>query len=436
VITVIVGALMAVDPVVTLSVLVLTAATGWTVVSRVQRRLKVQGQAKQQYFEAMIRWVNQSFGSLKEITILGRQGWFVEIYGRSAAGFGHSLRFVAMAHQLPRLVIEAMAVSVIALTVLLVQWQGGGIERIIPVLALFGLAAVRLMPSAGRVASMLTMLRYFKPAVDVVHRDLDLDRPRPGAMPQPAVPTRYGAPVLRLAHELALDGVSYRFPGAEAWVLKDVSLVIRKGALVAIAGPSGAGKTTILDLILGLLTPDTGRVLVDGRDVRENLRAWQANIGYVPQVAYILDDSIRRNVALGVPDAEIDDERVWWALCGAQLESFAQALPGRLDTLVGERGSRLSGGERQRLGIARALYHDPDVLVMDEPTSALDYATEHEVIRVIDAMRGQKTVLVVAHRLSTVRSCDEIYMVRQGTVSGPLQYGDVVALAGAAGDVP
>jgi ATP-binding cassette subfamily C protein len=240
---------------------------------------------------------------------------------------------------------------------------------------------------------------------------------------------------MRLKAELALAGVAYHYPGTERLAVEDVSLVIRKGALVGLVGPSGSGKTTILDLTLGLLTPSGGRLLVDGQDIHEDLRAWQANIGYVPQIAYILDDSIRRNVALGVADTEIDDDRVWWALHAAQLESFVTSLPRRLDTIVGERGSRVSGGERQRLGIARALYHDPDVLVMDEPTSALDYATEHEVLRVIDAMKGQKTMLVVAHRLSTVRSCDEIYMVRHGGVSGPLQYENVAALAQAGGDV-
>ena len=239
---------------------------------------------------------------------------------------------------------------------------------------------------------------------------------------------------MRLVNEIALIDVSYQYPGADRFAIEDVSLVIKKGTLLGIIGPSGSGKTTLVDLILGLFKPGEGRLLVDGSDIDENLRGWQANIGYIPQITYLLDDSIRRNVALGVPEAEIDEDRVRWTLRAAQIESFVTSLPHQLDTVVGERGSRLSGGERQRLGIARALYHDPDVLVMDEPTSALDYATEHEVIRAIDTMRGQKTVVVVSHRLTAVRSCDEIYMVRQGRLAGPLQYEDVAALAGTAGD--
>lgn len=217
---------------------------------------------------------------------------------------------------------------------------------------------------------------------------------------------------------LELSHINYSYPNAALPSLQDVSLTIRSGESVGFIGTSGAGKSTLVDILLGLLTPDTGTVRVDGKDIQDNLRNWQDQVGYVPQSIFLTDDTLRRNVAFGLPDEEIDDVAVQRAIKAAQLEVFLADLPDGLETMVGERGVRLSGGQRQRIGIARALYHDPAVLVLDEATSALDTATEHEVMLAVRALQRSKTVIIIAHRLSTVEHCDRLYRLERGCVVG------------------
>jgi ABC-type multidrug transport system fused ATPase/permease subunit len=226
--------------------------------------------------------------------------------------------------------------------------------------------------------------------------------------------------------DLLIDGVSYRYPGATEDVLHDVRLRIPHGTMAGFVGSSGAGKSTLIDVILGLLTPTAGRVLVDGLDIQENLRGWQDRIGYVSQAIYLCDDSIRRNVAFGVADADIDDGAVRRALQAAQLDQFVDGLAEGIETNVGERGVRLSGGQRQRIGIARALYHGPAVLVLDEATSALDTETEESVMAAVNALHGTKTVIIVAHRLTTVANCDRLYRLDHGRIVQSGNYTNVV----------
>ena len=220
--------------------------------------------------------------------------------------------------------------------------------------------------------------------------------------------------VLDFAREIHIDSLGYAYPGQKGNALHDITITIPKNASIGFVGASGAGKTTIVDVLLGLLTPTEGRVLVDGKDIHEGISAWQRKIGYIPQQIYLTDDTIRRNVAFGLPDEEIDDEAVWAALEAAQLRDLVEALPERLDAEVGEHGSRLSGGQRQRIGIARALYRRPEVLVMDEATSALDNQTERHFVEALDRLQGEHTMIVIAHRLSTVRGCDTLYMLDDG----------------------
>jgi ATP-binding cassette, subfamily B, bacterial PglK len=219
-----------------------------------------------------------------------------------------------------------------------------------------------------------------------------------------------------LATALTLEHISFKYPGTDRWALNDVSMTVPRGASVGFIGGSGAGKSTLVDIVLGLLTPVSGAVCVDGADIQTGLRGWQNQIGYVPQAIFLTDDTLRRNVALGLPDGRIDEPAVWRALHFAQLDLFAADLPDGLDTIVGERGIRLSGGQRQRIGIARALYHDPAVLVLDEATSSLDIHTERGLLEAVRALRGDKTLLVVAHRLSTVECCDRVYRLENGKV--------------------
>jgi ATP-binding cassette subfamily C protein len=259
----------------------------------------------------------------------------------------------------------------------------------------------------------MATIKFYQPAVDLVIRDLAEGEksPRPAAMAR--VP---------LAASVEARGLSYTYAGAASPALREVTLKIDRGTVVAFVGRSGAGKSTLVDILIGLHLPASGCVVVDGRDVAADIRGWQRNIGYVPQSIFLTDDSLRRNVAFGIDDAEIDEAGVLRALQAAQLGEFARSLPRGLDTVVGERGSRLSGGQRQRIGIARALYRDPDVLVLDEPTSALDRQTADDVAAVLTSLKGRKTVLLIAHQRSTVRVCQHIFLLRNGELAAEGTY--------------
>jgi ABC-type multidrug transport system fused ATPase/permease subunit len=264
------------------------------------------------------------------------------------------------------------------------------------------------MPSVNRVLSAVQYLRYGLPVINTLHEELQL------AVPEPAAQNNNGAATFQ--HEIRLTDITYTYPNAPAPALNQLSLSIQKDESVGFIGPSGSGKSTLVDVVLGLLTPSAGQVVVDSKDIQQNLRHWQDRIGYVPQSIYLTDDTLKRNVAFGLPDGQIDDIAVQRAIQAAQLDEFVASLPDGLETLVGERGIRLSGGQRQRIGIARALYHDPVVLVLDEATSALDIATERGVMQAVTALHGSKTILIVAHRLSTVEHCNRLYRLHEGRV--------------------
>jgi ABC-type multidrug transport system fused ATPase/permease subunit len=291
--------------------------------------------------------------------------------------------------------------------------QHRDITRIMPTLGLFSVAAFRLMPSVNRVLGAVQSIRFALPAITTLHEELSLTAPEP---------VRKDATVV-FETQIELAGVSFRYPGATTPALENLSIRIRKGESVGFVGPSGSGKSTLVDVVLGLLTPSVGQVNVDGHDIQDDLRGWQDQIGYVPQSIYLTDDTLRRNVAFGLAPEQINNTAVERAIKAAQLDEFVATLSEGWETVVGERGVRLSGGQRQRIGIARALYHDPAVLVLDEATSALDGDTERGVMRAITALQGQKTILIVAHRLSTVEHCDRLYHLELGQIVG----GDIVA---------
>ena len=284
-------------------------------------------------------------------------------------------------------------------------WRGKPLEALLPTLGLFTAAAFRLMPSVNRVLAGFQSLRFTLPVVDTLHSEFRLFNA--------TIAPKHGQP-LPFKHALTLHQVSFQYPSTEAQALRGVSLTIPLGASVGFIGGSGAGKSTLVDIILGLLTPVSGTVKVDGIDIQTNLRGWQDQIGYVPQSIYLTDDTLRRNVAFGLPADQIDEAAVWRAIQAAQLEQFVNDLPQGLDTPVGEHGIRLSGGQRQRIGIARALYHDPRIMVLDEATSSLDTATEREVMEAVRALQGNKTLLIVAHRLSTTEHCGRLFRLEQG----------------------
>ena len=356
---------------------------------------------------------------------MGNAPFFVERQTRYARDFADCQRSSMLFSTIPRLVIDTMPVTAIVVVVLIIMIRGEDLELVLPVLAMFAVAAMRLMPSAARMANALTHMRFHYAATEVLYDELlAIERMKPM---HDVVPVPDAVPARPFERSLVLEGISYSYPGGSQPALDDVSLEIPKGHWVGFVGPTGAGKSTLIDLILGLFVPTSGGILVDGRNLQENVRGWQRNIGFVPQNVYLLDDTIRRNVAFGVQDHDIDDGQVWRALRAAQIDDLIRSLPGGLDAVVGERGDRISGGERQRLGIARALYRNPQVLVIDEGTANLDNETEAAIVSSLAGLRGDKTIIVVAHRLALVTRCDQVYYLRNGRLLRSGAFVDLVS---------
>ena len=354
-----------------------------------------------------IQHLQQGLGGAKDAKLLGREADFLNQYHVHNAGSEKVSRREFTLGALPRLWLEMLAICALAVLVIGMIGQGKPQDALLPALGLFAAAAFRLMPSANRVINALQCVRFSRPVIDMLSSELRL---LDDTNPQPR-----GGP-LPFTMSLALDRIQFAYPSAETQALRGVSLTISRGSSVGFIGGSGAGKSTLVDIMLGLLTPDSGAVKVDGIDIRTNLRGWQDQIGYVPQSIFLTDDTLRRNVAFGLPSDQINEAGVWRAICAAQLTQFVEDLPKGLETLVGERGVRLSGGQRQRIGIARALYHDPSVLVLDEATSSLDTGTERSFMEAVRALQGDKTVIIVAHRPSTVEHCNRLFRVENGRI--------------------
>ncbi len=368
----------------------------------------------------MLQTLQHALGAIKEIKALGREDFFYRVYAeqqKTRLSLGH---LSVTLEALPPLIIETVFVCGALLVVVLLTLSDGGGGTGLPLLGLFAYAGFRIVPMANRIAWRLTEIRSREVPVQTLYDDY--------LLVTPAAWTEAGGETpVTLRDAIALEDVGYTYPGAATPALRGVSLTVRRGESLGIVGPTGAGKSTLVDLIVGLLPPSVGRVAVDGIDIAGRARAWRRDVGYVPQQVVLLDDTLRRNVALGIADREIDEARVAAALRVAQLDATVAALPRGLDTGVGERGVRLAGGERQRVGIARALYHDPDVVVLDEATAALDTATEVAVADALRALRGEKTVLLIAHRLSTVRGCDRIAVIADGRLADCGTYDELLA---------
>jgi len=403
----IIGLMLFVEPAGTIIVVAILGSAVWGF-HRVSRSWIARwGSARQEHEGKRIQHLQQGLGGAKDVKLLGRENDFLAEFGRHNAGYARVGGRFGFLGQLPRLWLEFLAVSGLAALVIVMIWQGRSIESLLPALGLFGVGAFRLMPSANRILSGVQNMRYGLPAVDVLFAELR-------SLPATTAPDH--ARPLQFCAAVRMEDVSFSYPAAGRPALCGVTVSVPRGSSVGFIGATGAGKSTLVDTLLGLLTPDTGRVTVDGTNVQDNLRGWQDQIGYVPQSIFLTDDTLRRNVAFGVPDAEIDDEAVRRAVKAAQVERAVNEFPDGLATVVGERGVRLSGGQRQRIGIARALYHDPAVLVLDEATSSLDTETERGVMDTVRALQGDKTLIVVAHRLSTVARCDRLFRLEDGRV--------------------
>jgi ATP-binding cassette, subfamily B, bacterial PglK len=366
------------------------------------------GEARQHHGALGVQHLQQGLGGAKEVKLMGRERDFVAQYAFHNLVAARAGGLQTVVQQLPRLWLELLAVVGMAILVETMLLQGRELTSVVSTVGLFAAAAFRLMPSINRVLSATQSLRYSLPAVDRVCCELKLATPE--------IASEKNGGDCPFEREIDLINITYRYPGASAAALQNLSLTVKKGESVGLIGSSGSGKSTTVDLVLGLLTPSCGQISVDRRDIQTCLRSWQDKIGYVPQSIYLTDDTLRRNIAFGLPSANIDDAAVQRAIKAAQLADFVDSLPMKLETVVGERGVRLSGGQRQRIGVARALYHDPPVLVLDEATSALDFETERGVMEAVSALKGTKTILIIAHRLSTVERCDRLYKIEQGAV--------------------
>jgi len=398
------------NPVMTIYAMSILGALVFVVYRIFQKKTRQCGIATQAMSAYLLQTVNQALGCLKEIKILGCEGYFIGEFQRRRKILSDVLTTYTTVQQYPRLVLETIFVCVMSFILFVGKRNSADFGSLAPLIGLYAYTGFRVIPSLNRILVALQTVRFGSAAIDDVLSDLDKFQ---GQRLQTKTTS------ISFDRELVLHDISFSYPGTEEPALVDVNLTIKPGEAIGFVGTTGAGKTTLADIILGLLTPSRGEMLVDGNSILEGgLEAWRRHLGYVPQAVFLLDDTLRRNIALGVSDAEIDDARIRSAIATAQMEDVVAGLPGGLDSMVGERGVRLSGGQRQRLAIARALYHEPDVLVLDEATAALDNRTEQHLSQAIERMAGTRTLLIVAHRLNTIRNCDRIVVMNRGRVVG------------------
>ncbi len=386
----------------------------------VQPRLKRAGVHSHRLNGVVLRQLQEALAGVRDIKLLGRESTVERSYAESREELARVTWLHGTLTELPRTVLETVFLVFTLGFFALTMVSGRSAGMTVSLVGLFAYAGLRIQPSLHKIVSGMNNLRFSAAAVDDIEHDLQLMRRQPRRGPAHTVP-------LPFDDALELHDVAFRYPNADRDALTSVNLRIAQGEAIGICGPTGSGKTTFVDVVAGLLEPTTGHVTVDGREIQEDLRAWQDNLGVVPQTVFLADDTLRHNIAFGIDDAMIDDDAVWNAVHLAQLDEMVAALPDGLETVVGERGVRISGGQRQRVAIARTLYHRPPVLIFDEGTSALDNTTEGELIDAIQSLKGECTILLVAHRLSTVRRCDRIVLIEDGRITGVGAYDVLIA---------
>lgn len=382
-------------------------------------RLNEIGRRNQTIQSRIAKWRIQSIYGLKDVKVLHREEFFVRNYYESGAVGANVARNYAVMNNTPRLLIETVFIVAVLSFIMIYMTRGGDISALFQQLTTFAVAAVRVMPATNRINTYLSEIAYTQPCLDYLYENLteSMKLDVNGSVTGLDGAETEAKPPLELTDKIVLDHISFTYPNTDKPIFTDAHMEVKKGQSVGIMGPSGAGKSTIVDILLGLLHVQAGTITCDGKNIFDNYASWLGHIGYIPQSIYLIDESIRDNIAFGIDADKIDDRRIWEVLEEAQLKEFVEELPEGLETTIGDRGVRISGGQRQRLGIARALYHDPEILVFDEATSALDGDTEQAVMEAVNSFHGRKTMVIIAHRLNTIAKCDVIYKVENGKIT-------------------
>lgn len=383
----------------------------------IKKHLNIAGEGSRITQAGMYKWILQGASGIKDVKVLRKEYYFTDRYSDSAEGYADNQIKYNVLTNLPRLLIEAVAILGILIYVMISMLVGVNIASLMTTIAAFAVAAMRLLPSVNRLNTYIANIAYFEPALDFIYENVNTKGLSEENVLITHNPTEEYVPALSFKDTIKLNDITFAYPNTDKNIFTHADMTVPIGASVGVVGASGAGKSTIVDIMLGLLEVKSGEILCDGIDAIEHYPEWLSHIGYIPQTIYMLDDSIRRNIAFGVDDKDIDDDRVWAVLKEAQMMDFVKDLPDGLDAQIGERGVRISGGQRQRLGIARALYHNPQILIFDEATSALDNDTETAIMDAIDSLHGQKTMVIIAHRLRTIENCDIIYEVKDEKIN-------------------
>lgn len=405
------------EPLMALGIVALAVVIFILIVFVIKKKIRELGKLKIKYATEAYKYAYQAVNGMKEISIMKREDYFLKSYtGVTSRKKEADIVYNSISVS-PERIVEATFVCGILGIVCIQVGTGGMTAALITNLAAFAVGAMRVMPSLSTLTTRMTQLMYLRPALSGICNNIEAARSQERMLLEIQNSIDSSEHMVDFRNEVVMKGIDWKYPNTEKYILKDAEITIQKGECVALVGKSGAGKTTLADILLGLLKPEKGSVCMDGTSIFTIPYAWSKIIGYVPQTVYLIDDTIRNNVAFGIDADEIDDVKIWNALEKAQLKGFIEVLPEGLDTIIGERGVKFSGGQRQRIAIARALYHDPEIMVFDEATAALDGETENAVMDAINRLRGEKTLIIIAHRLNTISHCNRFYEVGEQKVT-------------------
>jgi ATP-binding cassette subfamily C protein len=436
--------LLTVQPVIALFTLLALGLVSYFFLKGTKKTMKNHGKKALVERERIIKTVNEGIGGFKEVTLNNRKPWFITRFENSMLSLSKAEIFQQTTRQSVSPIIETIAIAGMLLIAFILLKQGHSLAMLASILALFALSIRRLLPAVNNIVSQYSSLRYNAYSVDPIYEDLvnlekyqnlnqDDDKDDNKKENKKNNEKRNNDNENKnktkqsfLKEKIEIKNLNFNYHKKQNLILKDINLNIKQGQAIALVGSTGSGKTTLADLILGLLKPSSGSIEVDNKDIYSNIKAWQKNIGYIPQFIYLSDDSIKNNIAFGLEEDEINEEKLQKAIKAAQLTEFIDQLPEKENTKIGERGIRLSGGQRQRIGIARALYDNPEVLVMDEATSSLDNITEKYIVQAIEQLKKNRTIIIIAHRLSTVKNCDQLYILKQGKIIDQGTYNELI----------